>query len=117
MNQPAFVKILQGYDLPTESVYEDVSEIGTVLWHNSTLAVKVVWAFESRPCLLLVVLHPTNDYSYFQCDLAELDSTNVARIIEHAKDHADSLHAAAMTADNTLSVLVDQQDRTFSRVY
>lgn len=96
-------------------MYEDISEIGTVLWHNERLAIKVVCAGGFTPCLLLVNLEPTNEYAYFECELTEFSNMRVADVIKYVIENTDSIYESTLMAGNALCISADGNIWTFKK--
>ncbi len=117
MNKALFLELLENYELSSEEVYEDLSEIGKVLWRNDKLAVKVVCAIESQPCLSLVVLAPNDDYYYFESKLAGFSSSDVGELIANVKAHSESIRQSATQAEDFICISTSGKESTFNRVY
>lgn len=116
VNKALFLEVLENYELPSEEVYEDLSEIGKVLWHNNKLAVKVVCAIEGQPCLSLVVMAPDDDYYNFESKLAGFSSSDVGELIAHVKEHSESIRQSATQAENFICISTSGKESTFNRV-
>ncbi len=116
MNKATFVEVLEQYELPSEDVYEDLSEFGKVLWHNEHLAVKIVCAIEGQPCLSLVVLAPSGDCYHFERDLTDFGGSEVGDVIAYVKQHSDAIRQSAISTEDSTRISLAAQDWKFKRV-
>lgn len=117
MDKASFCAVLDKYKLPWENVYEDLSEMGTVLWHNDSFAIKVVCPIKAQPCLSFVALCPDGDYVYFESELSRFSSTEVEEVVTYAKENCDSLQQSAVLRGEELSISVSGGERTFARTH
>jgi len=104
MDKGIFVDLLRSNALPTENVYEDISEIGYLLWNNSRSSLAIVATKDMRPMLQLVIMRSRNNYAYFNCGLDGVNGVALAELIEYAKTDGDDLYAAAMTANGSFKI-------------
>ena len=116
MDKTAFVEVLEKYDLSSENVYEDLSEIGTVLWHDDSLAIKVVCAIEGHPRLSLVTLRPDGDYNYFESELQRFSSSELEGVVTYVKENSSSLRQSSISTDKAISISVAGQEWGFAKV-
>jgi len=113
MNKNTFIDVLKACGIDEDQVYEDLSELGKVLWYNDKLSLKVVWIQEKQPCLVIVVLRPTGEYLYFECSLDEFDISTIAQVMEYVQVNAEPLYDTTMKANDILDISIGNRNWTF----
>ena len=104
MDKDSFLELLRGFGLPAENVYEDISEIGCLLWNNSNMSLTIVAAKGMRPMLQLVILRSNNNYAYFNCNLDGVNGLAISGIVEFARKNSDELYAVATTSRGSFNI-------------
>jgi len=113
MSKNIFIEVIKAYGISADKVYEDLSELGKVLWHNDKLALKVAWMQGKQPCLVLVVLRPTGEYLYFECNLEEFDISTLEKVIKFVQVNNELLYDTAIKATNALDISISNRNWAF----
>ena len=116
MDTATFIKVLESHELPSRGVYEDLSEIGKVLWHDKNLAIKVVCAIEGRPRVSLVGLGPSGEYHFFESDLSGFSGFEVLELVTHVKEHSAKILQSAIQAEEFICISTAGKESKFRKV-
>lgn len=104
MDKDSFIDLLRSYALPTENVYEDTSEVGSLLWNNSKSSLAIIAEKGMEPTLQLVILHSNNNYAYFNCSLDGINGVEIEELVEFVRINSCDLYAAATTASGSFNI-------------
>ena len=113
MNKDIFIHVLNAYGIGSDQVYEDISELGKVLWHNDKLSLKVVSSQQKQPCLVIVVLRTIGEYLYFECSLDEFDISTIAQVIEYVQANDELLYETTTKANDVLDITIGNRNWQF----
>ena len=109
MRKTEFSHYLKLFGLAHAEIYEDISEIGTVVWNNEQLSIQIFCAAECEPRLLLVALASTGGYCYYESELKQGDYSSLNNIIKYAQSHSELLHQLAVSGRATFNVEVSEK--------
>lgn len=116
MDTATFIEVLESHEIPSQGVYEDLSEIGKVLWHDDNLAIKIVCAVEGHPRVSLVALGPDDQYHFFEADLGGFSGSEVSELVSHVKEHSVRILRAAIQAEEFLCISAAGNKSKFKKV-
>lgn len=117
MDMREFETVLVKYGLPVDNTYEDLSEVGSVLWHNGgDLAIKVACEANRRPKLLFVAMTSDGNYDYLESALEELSGSDIAAMLGYVREHAEAIRKDVGSMERSLCIPVNGRELVFTRV-
>ncbi len=111
-----FNSLLADYGIPLDDTYEDLSEVGTPIWHNDDLSINIVCKADSHPCLSLVVFTSKGDYVYFESPLAKFTSSEVSGFVAYVRENLESIRRTVLSAISSISVPVSGREFVLTKV-
>jgi hypothetical protein len=117
MDMREFEAVLTKYGLPVDNTYEDLSEVGSVLWHNGRdLAIKVACEANRRPKLLFVAMTSDGNYEYLESALEELSGSDIAAMLGYVRKHAEAIRKDVGSMERLLCIPANGRELVFTRV-
>lgn len=114
MEHAEFIALLQGYGLPSEDVYEDISEVGVMLWHDRHLAIQVAAPAGRDPHLKLVTSCGPESYAWFEHPLRNLSPSDMGDLLLSLRKDAEWVRETARSSVEELGITLTKQGRTIS---